>query len=44
MLPLASQPRVVASYAFPEGMVRLFVGLEPAAALITDLEQALEQI
>jgi len=44
VLPLASQPRVVASYAFPEGMVRLFVGLEPAAALIADLDQALAQI
>ncbi len=44
VLPLASQPRVAASYAFPEGLVRLFVGLEPAAELIADLEQALAAI
>jgi len=44
VLPLASQPRVVASYAFPEGMVRVFVGLEPADALIADLDRALAAI
>ncbi len=44
VLPLASQPRVVSSYAFPEGLVRIFVGLEPPEALIADLEGALEQI
>ncbi|WP_457630889.1 trans-sulfuration enzyme family protein [Oceanithermus sp.] len=44
VLPLAAQPRVVSSYSFPEGLVRVFVGLEPAPALIADLEQALARI
>ncbi len=44
VLPLASQPRVAAAYAFPEGLVRVFVGLEPPEALIADLEQALARL
>ncbi len=44
VLPLAAQPRVVASYEFPEGLVRLFVGLEPAQVLIADLERALDSV
>jgi len=44
VLPLAAQPRVVSSYSFPEGLVRVFVGLEPAPALIADLEQALARL
>ncbi|WP_456409394.1 trans-sulfuration enzyme family protein [Oceanithermus sp.] len=44
VLPLASQPRVAAAYAFPEGLVRIFVGLEPPEALVADLEQALARL
>ncbi|WP_293173690.1 aminotransferase class I/II-fold pyridoxal phosphate-dependent enzyme [Oceanithermus sp.] len=44
VLPLASQPRVAEAYAFPEGLVRVFVGLEPPEVLIADLERALARL
>ncbi len=43
VLPLFAQPRVARAYRFPEGLVRLSVGLEPAEALLRDLERGLEE-